>query len=94
MACDTASYTDYTVVIVLNIRGRVIGAAVESVSDVLTLGAESIKPAPKMDYAAGAGCIMGMGWAKSDDFERPFILTDIEALRSSAEMGLMEAAMH
>ena len=94
LACETVEYTDFTVVIVLNVRGRVIGAVVDSVSDVLALGADSIKPAPQMNASVDAGYIMGMGCVKSGDVERMLILTDIEALMSSAEMGLMDAAMH
>jgi purine-binding chemotaxis protein CheW len=94
LACDTAKYTDFTVVIVLNVRGLVIGAVVDSVSDVLALGAESIKPAPQMNESVDAGHIIGMGCIKSGDVERVLLLTDIEALMSSAEMGLMGAAMH
>ena len=77
----------------LNVRGRVIGVVVDSVSDVLALGADNIKPAPQMSASVDAGYIMGMGCFKSGDVERMLILTDIEALMSSAEMGLMEAAM-
>ena len=94
LACDTADYTDFTVVIVLNIRGRVIGAVVDSVSDVLTLDAESIKPVPQMNASLDTGFIMGMGCFKSDDVERMLILTDIEGLMIGAELGLVEAAMH
>ncbi|WP_425558489.1 chemotaxis protein CheW [Delftia tsuruhatensis] len=93
LGCESAEYTDFTVVIVLNVRGRVIGVVVDSVSDVLALGADNIKPAPQMSASVDAGYIMGMGCFKSGDVERMLILTDIEALMSSAEMGLMEAAM-
>ncbi len=94
LGCESAEYTDFTVVIVLNVRGRVIGAVVDSVSDVLALGAESIKPAPQMNASLEAGYIMGMGCIKGGDGERMLILTDIEALMSSADMGLMDAALH
>ena len=93
LCCESAEYTDFTVVIVLNVRGRVIGVVVDSVSDVLALGADNIKPAPRMSASVDAGYIMGMGCFKSGDVERMLILTDIEALMSSAEMGLMDAAM-
>nr|WP_223275295.1 chemotaxis protein CheW [Delftia tsuruhatensis] len=93
LGCESAEYTDFTVVIVLNVRGRVIGVVVDSVSDVLALGADNIKPAPQMSASVDAGYIMGMGCFKSGDVERMLILTDIEALMSSAEMGLMDAAM-
>jgi purine-binding chemotaxis protein CheW len=94
LACEAAEYTDFTVVIVLNVRGRVIGAVVDSVSDVLALSGDSIKPAPQMNASVDAGYIMGMGCIKSGDVERMLILTDIEALMSSAEMGLVGAAPH
>jgi purine-binding chemotaxis protein CheW len=94
LACETADYTEFTVVIVLNVRGRVIGAVVDSVSDVLALGADSIKPAPELSAAVDAGYIMGIGCIKSGDVERMLILTDIDALMGSAEMGLMNAALH
>ena len=94
LACETAEYTDFTVVIVLNVRGRVIGAVVDSVSDVLALGADSIKPAPEMSSSVDAGYIVGIGCVKSGEEERMLILVDIEALMSSAEMGLMSSPVH
>jgi purine-binding chemotaxis protein CheW len=94
LGCESAEYTDFTVVIVLNVRGRVIGAVVDSVSDVLQLGADSIKPAPQIGASADAGSIIGMGCVKSGDVERMLILTDIEALMSGADMGLMAQPQH
>ncbi|CAN5659591.1 chemotaxis protein CheW [soil metagenome] len=94
LACETAEYTDSTVVIVLNLRSRVIGAVVDSVSDVLALGADSIKPAPEMSAAIDAGYILGMGCIKSVDAARMLILTDIEALMGSTDMGLFDAPLH
>ena len=94
LGCDSAEYNDFTVVIVLNVRGRVIGAVVDSVSDVLALGADSIKPAPEMGSAVDAQFILGMGCVKTGDQERMLILSDIEALMSSAEMGLMDTLVH
>jgi purine-binding chemotaxis protein CheW len=49
LGCDTAEYNGFTVVIVLNVRGRVVGAVVDSVSDVLELTREQIKPAPELN---------------------------------------------
>ena len=94
LACEAAEYTDFTVIIVLNVRGRVIGAVVDSVSDVLALSGDSIKPAPQMNASVDASYIMGIGCIKSGDVERMLILTDIEALMSGAEMGLMGASSH
>ena len=94
LGCDTAEYREFTAVIVLNVRGRVIGAVVDSVSDVLALGADQIKAAPDLNSSIDAGYIMGIGCVKSGDVERMLILTDIDALMSSPEMGLINAAAY
>ncbi len=86
--CETAEYNAFTVVIVLNVRGRVVGAVVDSVSDVLELGRDHIKAAPELHTAVDTGFITGIG-AIGD---RMLILIEIESLMSSAELGLIEAA--
>ena len=55
------SYDQFTVVIVLNIGGRVVGMVVDSVSDVITLSAEQIKPAPEMGSVLDTDYIIGLG---------------------------------
>ena len=89
LGCPTAEYNSFTVVIVLNVRNRVVGAVVDSVSDVLELSKDAIRPSPELSSASvDTSFITGIG-AVSD---RMLILMDIEGLMSSAEMGLMEAA--
>ncbi|MEO6031559.1 MAG: chemotaxis protein CheW [Burkholderiaceae bacterium] len=87
LGCDCAEYNSFTVVIVLNVKGRVVGAVVDSVSDVLALDAETIKPAPEMNSTVDANYITGIGSIN----ERMLILMDIEALMSSEEMGLINS---
>jgi len=94
LGCESAEYNEFTVIIVLNVRGRVIGAVVDSVSDVLALSAENIKSAPEMLGPVDSGYIMGIGCIKQGEDDRMLILTDIDALMSSAEMGLMDAIRH
>ncbi len=89
LACETADYTDSTVVIVLNVRDRVIGAVVDSVSDVVVLDADSIKPAPEINALVDANYTIGIGCIKTGDVERMLILTDIDALMSGADLGLI-----
>jgi purine-binding chemotaxis protein CheW len=89
LGCESADYNGFTVVIVLNVRGRVVGAVVDSVSDVLELGKGEIKPAPELNSSIDAAFITGIGTVKNGDIERMLILMDIEALMSSADMGLM-----
>ena len=85
LGCDSAEYNGFTVVIVLNVKGRVVGAVVDSVSDVLELKADSIKPAPEMTTAIDEGYITGIGSIN----DRMLILMDIESLMASADMGLI-----
>jgi len=85
LGCKTAEYNTFTVVVVLNVRGRVVGAVVDSVSDVLELHQEHIKPAPMLNCGVDSSFITGIGSIK----ERMLILMDIEGLMSSADMGLV-----
>lgn len=88
LGCDKVEYNGFTVVIVLNVRGRVVGAVVDSVSDVLELAGDLIKPAPEMSASVDTSFITGIASVG----ERMLILMDIEALMSSADMGLIESA--
>ena len=85
LGCDTAEYNAFTVVIVLNVKGRVVGAVVDSVSDVMELTREHIKAAPEMHSNVDGNFITGIGSVG----DRMLILMDIEGLMSSADMGLI-----
>ena len=85
LGCESAEYNAFTVVIVLNVKGRVVGAVVDSVSDVLELTREQIKPAPELSSSVDGNFITGIGSVA----ERMLILMDIEGLMSSADMGLI-----
>ncbi len=93
LGCDSAEYNTFTVVVVLNVRGRVVGAVVDSVSDVLELTREQIKPAPSLSSSVDSSFIIGIGAVKTghgdSESERMLILMDIEGLMSSADMGLI-----
>lgn len=80
------TYDQFTVVIILNIAGRIVGIVVDSVSDVITLNAGQIKPAPEMGTAFNTDYLIGLGTLE----ERMLILIDIDKLMSSAEMGLID----
>jgi purine-binding chemotaxis protein CheW len=82
----TPTYDQFTVVIILNIGGRIMGMVVDSVSDVTTLSPDQIKPAPEMGTAFNSEYLMGLGTVD----ERMLILIDIDRLMSSSEMGLID----
>ena len=91
---DAVEYNGFTVVIILNIAGRTVGMVVDSVSDVLELNAEGIRPAPEFNGAIDANFIVGLGAVKSGDALRMLILMDIEQVMCSPEMGLMDVVTH
>ncbi|MBC7857350.1 MAG: chemotaxis protein CheW, partial [Burkholderiaceae bacterium] len=82
----TPVYDQFTVVIILNIGGRIVGMVVDSVSDVTTLKPDQVKPAPEMGAAFSTDYMIGLGTID----ERMLILVDIDKLMSSSEMGLVE----
>ena len=83
---DSAEINDQTVTIVLNLRDRVVGIVVDGVSDVLSLSAEQIKPAPDFTATLSTQYLLGLG--SLDD--RMLILVDIEKLLNSEEMEIVE----
>src|SRR3569833_182092 len=80
------TYDQFTVVIILNVAGRVVGMVVDSVSDVITLSPEQIKPAPELGTALNTDYLIGLGTID----QRMLILVNIDKLMSSAEMGLID----
>ena len=72
--------------IILTIASRVMGMVVDSVSDVITLSPEQVRPAPEMGSVLDTDYLIGLGTLD----ERMLILVDIDKLMSSAEMGLIE----
>ncbi|OYU45540.1 MAG: chemotaxis protein CheW [Burkholderiales bacterium PBB4] len=89
-ALDDVKYDAFTVVIILNVAGRTVGIVVDSVSDVLELRSDQVKPAPEFNGSVDATHITGLGTVKTGDAERMLILLDIEQMMSSADMGLMD----
>jgi purine-binding chemotaxis protein CheW len=81
----TPTYDQFTVVIILNIGGRIMGMVVDSVSDVTTLTPDQIKPAPEMGSAFNSDYMIGLGTVD----ERMLILVDIDKLMGSADIGML-----
>jgi purine-binding chemotaxis protein CheW len=80
-------YNEFTVVIVLNIGKRVIGAVVDSVSDVVKLAESDIHPPPEFG-SFDAKYLVGLATVG----DSMLILLDIEKMLSSAEMALVDHA--
>lgn len=80
-------YDQFTVVIILNIGGRMAGVVVDSVSDVIALPPAEIKPAPQLGAAIKTDYINGLATIE----DRMLIVIDIEKLATSDELALVSA---
>ena len=85
---ERVNYDETTVVIILNIAQRVVGMVVDGVSDVTTLKADEIKPAPEFGSGLDTQYLQGLGTID----ERMIILVDIEKLMTSRDMELIDSA--
>ena len=83
---DRVEYDGQTVVIVVNVAGRVVGVVVDGVSDVLSLTPEQIKPAPEFALSLSSDYLSGL--ASLED--RMLVLVDIDRMLTSEEMALVE----
>jgi len=82
-----ATYTDQTVVIVVNLGTRVMGIVVDGVSDVVTLSQEQVKPVPELALGLPLDYLYGLG----DLEDRMLVLVNIDKLLSSEELALMDS---
>ena len=80
------SYHEFTVVIIINVLGKVVGIVVDGVSDVVQLSGDQIKPAPEFGGALDTRYLTGLGTLNGE----MLILVDIEKLISSDELHIME----
>ncbi|WP_297325098.1 chemotaxis protein CheW [Nitrosomonas sp.] len=87
---SNADYDQFTVVIILNVAGRVMGIVVDGVSDVIALGEEQMRPTPGLGSVIDTEYIMGLGTVD----ERMLILIDIEKLMGGSDMGLIEQSIN
>lgn len=90
---EDLAYDTITVTAVLNVAGRTVGAVVDAVSDVVELTPNQVKPAPDFNSTICSRHVIGIGAMTQGDRDRMLILLDIEALMSSASMGLIEPTL-
>ncbi len=77
-------YSQFTVIIVVNVGQRIMGLVVDAVSDVLNVGPESIEGPPDLGGSVDTSFLKGL--AKSAD--RLVTLLDLEQLLDNAETSL------
>ncbi|MDO9149949.1 MAG: chemotaxis protein CheW [Methylotenera sp.] len=83
---ENIEYNEFTVVIVLNFSGRIMGIVVDGVSDVIALNQAQIEPMPSLVTGIDTQYIIGLATYE----ERMLILVAIEQLMNSQEMALFD----
>lgn len=82
------TYDEFTVVIIMNVAGRVVGMVVDTVADVVALSDKDVRPAPDLASTVETRYIDGLATLNG----QMIILVDIERLLTSPEMQLVADA--
>ena len=83
-------YNQFTVVIILNVKGRIMGIVVDGVSDVISLQASQISPVPDLVTTISTKYLVGLGTVN----DHMLILVDIEQLMTSQELAIIDHAVN
>ena len=81
-------YNQFTVVIILNVKNRIMGIVVDGVSDVISLQASQISPVPDLVTSISTKYLVGLGTVN----DHMLILVDIEQLMTSQELAIIDHA--
>lgn len=82
-------YDEFTVVIILNLSGRVVGIVVDGVSDVMNISEEQIGDVPALVTSIDTKYILGLATVESE----MLILVDVEQLMNSQDMALIDSTV-
>ncbi len=83
------SYGDTTVMIIVDIGGRLFGIVVDAVSDVIDVDPQAIKPVPDMGAVVDTRYLQGLAtWQ-----ERMVMLLDVEKLMRPEDVETLDAAL-
>jgi purine-binding chemotaxis protein CheW len=83
---ELKDYDQFTVIMILDVSGRIMGLVVDAVSDVLTLNSDDVKPRPHFSTGISTEFILGMG-IKDKKF---IILLDVDKLLSDEELNMVD----
>lgn len=90
--CASAEYTQFTVVIILNVENSVMGVVVDAVADVVPIPHGALRPAPQFQSESQMDSTFIKGIAKIE--ERMLIVVDIAAMMTAEDMGVLRSAAH
>ncbi len=83
---ELKEYDQFTVIMILDVAGRIMGLVVDAVSDVIALNKDDIKPRPHFSTGISTEFIYGMG-IKDNKF---IILLDVDKLLSDEELNMVD----
>jgi purine-binding chemotaxis protein CheW len=87
------AYTQFTVIVVVQVQGKTLGFIVDAVSDVLTVAADAIQPTPDLHGQIDTACLTGLARTGGDQGEKLVILLDIDkVLMAAAAVQTAEGA--
>lgn len=84
---EQIDFTSFTVIVVVVVNGRVMGMIVDSVSDVLTLGPDEMKPAPELGASVDTSFIDGIATMA----DQLVTLLDIDQVLTEKEIERVES---
>lgn len=82
-----ADYNEFTIMIILRLETRTVGIVVDSVSDVVPLSEEEIRPAPSFNAAVDTRYLRGL----ADAEEEMLIVLDIDGMMNDPSMALEDS---
>jgi len=88
-ALSEPTYTEFTIVIVLNVGGRMVGIVVDAVSDVVSIAQDQLRPPPDFGISFDSRYLVGLAPVA----EHMVIVVAIEQLINSDELGLMDKTL-
>jgi purine-binding chemotaxis protein CheW len=93
LGLQSAAIDAATVTIILALSFGVVGAVVDSVSDVVDLPPDQIKPAPIHQATVDARCITGIATLGQDDEARMLVMLDIDGALAGADSAIAPHAI-
>ncbi|HUW53738.1 MAG TPA: chemotaxis protein CheW [Rhodanobacter sp.] len=82
-------YSATTVTVIITVAGRLFGAVVDGVSDVLDVSASDVRPVPDMGTAVDTEYLKGL----TSVAERMVLLLDVDKLLQPQDAQMLEAAL-
>jgi purine-binding chemotaxis protein CheW len=84
-------YTQFTVIVVVQVQGKTLGFVVDAVSDVLTVTSDAIQPTPDLHGQLDTSLLTGLA-ATGESGEKLVILLDIDRVLGAAEAATVVEA--